>query len=150
MPARHVFLAVLICFVAPALAQDAAETARPVAGPPATAAYPVRQDATQWLGSNLIGAKVVSVSKESVGSIVNLVVNDNGAIEAAVISVGGVFGIGARDVAVTYDSLSIARSPKGEAIDHVTIQATKDDLRRASEFKSLKRQMAEAQTKRND
>ena len=60
---------------------------------------------------------------------------------------GGVFGIGARDVAVTYDSLSIARSRKGEAIDHVTIQATKDDLLHAVPFRSLKRQMADAQTK---
>jgi hypothetical protein len=138
-------VALALCLVVPALAQDTREPPAAVAeAPPATAAYPVRQDMSQWLGSNLIGAKVVSVGKERVGRIVNLVMNDNGAMEAAIIAVGGVFGFGAKDVAVTYESLSITRSPKGDAIDHVTIAATKDDLLRASEFKSLKRQVAEA------
>jgi len=56
-------------------------------------------------------------------------------------------GFGGRNVAVTYDSLVIVRNPKG-AIDHVTIAATKSDLRQAAEFTSLKRQMAEAHAKR--
>jgi hypothetical protein len=146
MRARSSVIAALaLCLVVPALAQDTREPAPAAAeAPPATASYPVRQDMSQWLGSNLMGAKVVSVSKERVGRIVNLVMNDTGAAEAVIIAVGGLFGIGAKDVAVTYESLSITRTRKGDAIDHVTIAATKDDLLRASEFKSLKRQMAEA------
>ena len=80
----------------------------------ATAAYPVRQDATQWLGSNLIGAKVVSASNETIGQVANLVVNEDGAIEAAVISIGGMFGFGRKDVAVTYKSLNIVRNTAGD------------------------------------
>src|SRR3954447_5041176 len=146
MRARSSVIAALaLCLVVPALAQDTREPAPAAAeAPPATASYPVRQDMSQWLGSNLMGAKVVSVSKERVGRIVNLVMNDTGAAEAVIIAVGGLFGIGAKDVAVTYESLSITRTRKGDAIDHVTIAATRDDLLRASEFKSLKRQMAEA------
>ena len=39
----------------------------------ATAAYPLRQDSSQWLGSNLIGAKVVSVTNERIGKVANLI-----------------------------------------------------------------------------
>jgi len=145
---RHVLVAAIaIGALVPALAQDSVP-ASPAAQVRATGAYPVRQDANQWLGSNLIGAKVVSATKERIGRVANLIVNENGAVEAVVIEVGGLFGMGARDVAVTYSSLSIMRNKAGDAIDHVTLAATKNDLLRAAEFKSLHRQIAEAQTKR--
>ena len=101
-----------LCALIPALVQDSIGSTD--IWPPAvraTAAYPMRQDATQWLGSNLIGAKVVSASNETIGKVANLVVNEDGAIEAAVISIGGgMLGIGRKDVAVTYKSLNIVRN----------------------------------------
>lgn len=114
----------------------------------ATAAYPLRQDSSQWLGSNLIGAHVVSVTNEKIGKVANLILNDDGKVEAAVIKVGGFLGLGGKTVAVTYDSLNISRNAKGDAIDHVTVAATKDDLLRAASFKSLRQQLAEVQEKR--
>ena len=136
--------AALLTVLAPALAQDRVE---PAQSEPhalrATASYPLRQDSTQWLGSNLITAKVVSAANERIGSIANLILNDNGQVEAAIIKVGGFMGFGGKSVAVTYDSLSIVRNSKGDAIDHVTVAATKDDLRRAAAFKSLRQQVAE-------
>jgi len=139
MVRRHLFAAAAACaMLVPALAQD-----NPVSRItlPATGAYPVRQDSSQVLGSNLIGAKVVSIGNETIGRVSNLVVNENGAVEAAVISVGGLFGH--KEVAVTFKSLIIARNKAGDAIDHVTLDATKDDLRQAAEFKPLSRQMIE-------
>jgi hypothetical protein len=115
----------------------------------ATAAYPERQDASQWLGLNLIGAKVVSANGETVGRIANLIVDENGTIASVVIEVGGLLGVGGKSVAVTYQSMQIARSKAGDAIDHVTIAATKDDLLRVAAFKSLRQQIADAQGKRN-
>jgi hypothetical protein len=106
-------------------------------------AYPARQDTSQWLGSNLIGAKVVSAANETIGRITNLVINDEGAIESVVIAVGGLLGVGAREVAVTYRSLAIIRTKAGDAIDHVTLAATRSDMRQAAEFKTLTQQMAE-------
>jgi hypothetical protein len=146
---RHsLIIAAALFALVPALAQDKPEVAPQPSEMRATAAYPTRQDAGQWLGLNLIGAKVVSASSDSVGKIANLVVNENGAVEAVVITVGGFLGIGGKDVAVTYDSLNIVRNRKGDGIDHVVIAATKADLRQAAKFKSLHRQMAEAQSKR--
>ena len=147
MLARHSLIAAaVLCALAPALAQDSNEAAPfwPSAVR-ATGAYPVRQDTNQMLGTNLIGAKVISASNETVGKIANLVINDDGAVEAAVISTSGLLGFRKKDVAVTYKSLNIVRTQKGDAIDHVTIAATKNDLRQAAEFKPLTRQMTEKQ-----
>jgi sporulation protein YlmC with PRC-barrel domain len=132
-----------LAMTAPALAQEP-----PAAPPRATAAYPLRHDSHQWLGSNLINARVVSASNERIGWVTNLILNDNGTVEAAVIKIGGFMGFGGKSVAVTYDSLSLVRNAKGDAIDHVTVAATRDDLRRAASFKSLRQQLAELKEKR--
>jgi len=138
---------VLAAFV-PALAQDAGNQTTTGALRATSGAYPARQALNQSLGSNLIGAKVVSASNETIGRIANLVINDDGSIESVVIAVGGLLGVGAKEVAVTYRSLNIVRTRTGEAIDHVTLAATKNDLRHAAEFKTLSQQMAERDTRR--
>lgn len=141
---RHAMIAaVLVCALVPALAQDSGSPAAPEGVLRATGAYPIRQDSNQWLGSNLIGAKVVSASRETIGRVGNIIVNEDGAVEAAVIKVGGLFGFGAKDVAVTYKSLNIVRNTSGDAIDHVTLAATKNDLRAAATFQSLRQQKAQ-------
>ena len=139
---RHALIAtVALGALVPALAQD---TGSPPGGAlRATGAYPIRQDVGQWLGSNLIGAKVMSASQEKIGRIANLVVNDDGAVEAAVISIGGVFGVGAKEVAVTYKSLNIVRNKSSDGIDHIVLAATKNDLRQAADFKTLREQKTE-------
>ena len=140
---RLLAAALILTWIAPALAQE------PAAAPPrATAAYPLRQDSHQWLGSNLISARVLSTSNERIGWVTNLILNESGTVEAAVIKVGGFMGFGGKSVAVTYDSLSLVRNAKGDAIDHVTVAATRDDLHRAASFKSLRQQLAELKEKR--
>ena len=141
MVPRHVLAtAAGLAMLGSALAQDSPISSTPQL--PATGAYPVRQDSSQWLGSNLIGAKVVSITNETIGRVTNLVVNENGAVEAAVISIGNFFGLRHKDVAVTYKSLIIARSKTGDAIDHVTLAATKKDLLQAASFQPLTQQNA--------
>jgi hypothetical protein len=147
-PRTYLAAGLLLAALAPALAQERAEVSLEPHAPRATAAYPLRQDSSQWLGSNLITARVVSASNERIGWITNLILNDSGTVEAAVIKVGGFMGFGGKTVAVTYDSLNIVRTAKGDAIDHVTVAATKDDLRRAAAFKSLRQQLAELKEKR--
>ena len=139
---RHLMMsAAAFCVLAPALSQDAVAPSSSALR--ATGVFPIRQDRSQWLGSNLIGATVMSASNEKIGRIANLVVNDDGAVEAAVISIGGVFGLGAKDVAVTYKSLNIVRNTSSDGIDHIVLAATKNDLRQAADFKTLREQKAE-------
>jgi sporulation protein YlmC with PRC-barrel domain len=140
--------AVVLAAIVPALAQDASDPTSSVPLRATGGAYPARQDTRQWLGSNLIGAKVVSASNETIGRVANLVINDDGAIESVVIAVGGLLGVGAKEVAVTYRSLNIVRTRTGDAIDHVTLAATKSDMRHAAEFKTLSQVMAEARARR--
>jgi hypothetical protein len=142
MLTRHSLAAAAIfCAFMPALAQDSGVPAPSwPSAVRATAAYPVRQDSSQVLGSNLVGAKVMSASSGAVGQVTNLVVNDDGAIEAVVIALTGLFGLAGKNVAVTYKSLNIVRNTAGDGIDHITIAATKSDLRRVAEFKPLSRQ----------
>src|SRR5262245_25513616 len=117
------FVVMLLC-AGPALAQGNASSSDIAAASGemrATAAYPARQDARQWLGLNLIGAKVVSQNGETIGRVSNLILDENGSVASAVIAVGGVFGIGAKNVAVTYQSLNIVRDQKGDAIEPVAV-----------------------------
>jgi hypothetical protein len=152
MPARP-FLALiaLLGLSGIALAQEAQSGA---AAPPApgelraTAAYPALQDPNQLLGLSLIGAKVISANGETIGRVANLIMDENGTVASVVIGVGGLLGMGTKNVAVTYQSLNIERNRAGDAIDHVTLAATKDELLRAAAFKSLHQQTAEAQAKR--
>ncbi|HKS62594.1 MAG TPA: PRC-barrel domain-containing protein [Xanthobacteraceae bacterium] len=149
MIARKTLAAGLVlAAMTPALAQERQPLQLSLFSLRATAAYPLRQDSSQWLGSNLIGASVVSATSERIGKITNLILSDDGKVEAAVIKVGGFLGLGGKTVAVTYDSLNISRNDKGDAIDHVTIAATRDDLLRAASFKSLRQQLAQVRERR--
>jgi sporulation protein YlmC with PRC-barrel domain len=65
--------------------------------------------------STLIGAKVVDSAGEEVGEIDDLVVSSETGDIQAVLSVGGVAGIGAKLVAVPFDDLQIA--PGGSSTD---------------------------------
>jgi hypothetical protein len=133
-----------VCALVPALAQDVPPSA--VSWPSAiraTAAYPVQQDASQFLGSNLVGATVRSGTNASIGTISNLLINENGAVESAVIAIPGIFGLTKKSVAVTYKSLNIVRNIAGDSIDHVTIASTRGDLLRVAEFKPLSKQKVE-------
>ena len=151
MLVRHVVIALALLGATSVV--SAQETQAPAEGAApaemrATAAYPARQDARQWLGLNLIGAKVVSQSGETIGRVSNLILDENGTVASAVIAVGGLFGIGAKNVAVTYQSLNIVRNDKGDAIDHIAVAASKENLLQSAGFKSLHQQLAEAEGKR--
>ena len=56
-----------------------------------------------------------------------------GKATAAVIGVGGFLGIGEHEVAVNFDSLKVARDGNGKAT--VTLNATKDSLKAAPQWK---------------
>ncbi|PWB61787.1 MAG: photosystem reaction center protein H [Bradyrhizobiaceae bacterium] len=102
----------------------------------ASPAFTDMQKQSQWLGSQLIGAKVVNNADESIGEINDLLVDDNGMVQAAVIGVGGFLGIGEKDVAVSFKELNVTRQDDGD-IDKVSVNYTKDQLKQAPEFKTV-------------
>src|SRR6201996_5455754 len=64
-----------------------------------------------WRTSKVVGLSVYNDSNESVGSINDLLTDKSGNIKAAVISVGGVLGVGAHLVAVPYDKVKFVNEP---------------------------------------
>jgi sporulation protein YlmC with PRC-barrel domain len=62
------------------------------------------------LASELIGMRVQTPSGERVGEVRDLVLSSGNAVSAAVVSIGGFLGLGAKPVEVPYDKLAIDRS----------------------------------------
>lgn len=121
---------------APSGTTNAAQTTAP-----ATAKFVSTQSSGQWLGSDLMGTDVVTANDEKLGSISDVVVDRDGSIVAAVIDVGGFLGIGAKPVAVSFDSLTPTPTDNGEK---VVVSLTKEELNAAPEFKSLEDNRSEA------
>jgi sporulation protein YlmC with PRC-barrel domain len=64
-----------------------------------------------WRASKVVGLNVYNEKNENVGSINDLLMDKSGSIKAAVISVGGFLGMGARLVAVPYDKVKFVTEP---------------------------------------
>jgi len=92
------------------------------------------QDSSEWRSSKLVGASVYGPDDKSIGSIDDLIVDQQGAIKAAVIGVGGFLGVGQKDVAVPFDALKIQRKANSSSIDKITVSYTKDELTNAPKF----------------
>jgi sporulation protein YlmC with PRC-barrel domain len=64
-----------------------------------------------WRASKVVGLNVYNAQNENVGSINDLLTDKSGNIKAAVISVGGFLGMGARLVAVPFDKMKFSTEP---------------------------------------
>ncbi|QIB34444.1 PRC-barrel domain-containing protein [Ancylobacter pratisalsi] len=107
---------------------------------PATPKFVSAQSSGQWLGSELIGTEVVTSTDENLGEISDLVMERDGSVIAAVIDVGGFLGIGAKPVAVSFESLTPTPTDDGQKI---VVAMTKEELNAAPEFKTLEQQRDE-------
>lgn len=91
------------------------------------------QSPDQWLGSKLVGLRVKGAGDENIGSINDLLIDKDGTIKAAVIGVGGFLGIGQKNVAVSFESLDMMRTPDGT--QEARLLLTKAELEGAPDFK---------------
>jgi hypothetical protein len=149
MPKRIALLAAAAALAAmPALAQQSTSPASPDKSAQPTQTMPAQpsqtqssqpsrsfvdaQSSDQWLGSTLIGLKV-SAGDENIGSISDLLVDKDGKVVAAVIGVGGFLGIGKKNVAVPFETLTLSRNPDGN--EQATIRLSKTELEKAPDFK---------------
>jgi hypothetical protein len=139
MAFRHALLAATIAGVlaaATASAQTPAPAAAPASGQGDERRPTADTDRTESTGdfnlagdvsaSALIGAKIRNESKETVGTVEDLFVDDRGAITTVVVSVGGFLGVGARSVGVKWSD--VRRSRDGNDVVLVTTLG-KDELK---------------------
>ena len=81
--------------------------------------------------SGIVGKSVRSSADEDMGRIVDVIVNQDGHVRAAIIDFGGFLGVGSRKIAVAWSAL---RFPSAGQLDPVNVELTRDQVRLAPEF----------------
>lgn len=82
--------------------------------------------------SGIVGKSVRSNADEDMGRIVDIIVNQDGHVRAAIIDFGGFLGIGTRKIAVDWRVLKF--SPAGKP-GGITLELTRNQVRVAPEYK---------------
>ena len=80
---------------------------------------------------SVLGKEVRTSVDESMGRIVDVVVDRDGRVRAAVIDFGGFLGVGSRKIAVDWKALRF----DGSKPDLVTSELTRDQVKAAPEYK---------------
>ncbi len=81
----------------------------------------------------ILGRQVLSSAGEDMGRVIDIVVDRNGQVRAAVIDFGGFLGVGNRKVAVDWATLRFA--PTGSKDDRITLELTRDQVNAAPEYR---------------
>lgn len=103
------------------------------AKPDSTAAEAVVIDAgNAMLVTRIIGSSVFTPAGENIGDINDLIFDNNGTIQAAVVGIGGFLGMGEKDVAVPLSRISAVRDDTNAI--KLTIQASREELDQAPAF----------------
>ena len=111
---------------APPTAQESPKEAAPAPPPSVTII-----GATEAHG--VLGRDVRSPANEDMGRIVDVIVDRQGTVRAAVIDFGGFLGVGSRKIVVDWSALHFGRvADKGESI---TLELTKEQVMAAPEYK---------------
>jgi sporulation protein YlmC with PRC-barrel domain len=98
---------------APAFAQS-------TAAPPKPTDFLTQEKPDQWRASKLAGVAIYGDNDQKVGSITDILVGHDGKAQYIVIGVGGFLGIGKKDVAVPFESVTFSEQP----VRRTTAQAT--------------------------
>lgn len=84
------------------------------------------------LVTRIIGSSVFTPAGENIGDINDLIFDNNGTIQAAVVGIGGFLGMGEKDVAVPLNRINAVRDENNAL--KLTIQASRDELDKAPAF----------------
>jgi sporulation protein YlmC with PRC-barrel domain len=114
MLAKYVTAGIAGSLLLASAAFAAENNATTTASPPAPATQSSASSTSfqgDWRASKVVALNVYNEKNENVGSINDLLMDKSGSIKAAVISVGGFLGMGARLVAVPYDKVKFVTEP---------------------------------------
>ena len=109
------------------------------AGAPAPKPIP-EQAEHQVRAQSLLGVDV-SNGQDTIGKVSDLVVTDDGRVDAIVVGVGGFLGIGEKRVALAWDSIKLTEQDGGRVI---LVSATREQLEGMPTYKTLEDKQAEA------
>jgi sporulation protein YlmC with PRC-barrel domain len=104
-------------------------TREPTITRPATPGSPTMSSMNEVYASRLIGANVKNAQGENLGKIDELVIDPKDArIKAAILSVGGVLGLGAKSVAIPWEKVSMGT---GTDEDTLVVAMAREELEKA-------------------
>ncbi len=105
----------------------AARADDPPPPPPASSVHTVQPEAAEAI----LGSSVTGPDGKDIGRLVDVLVDENGQPQAAVIDFGGFMGVGNRKVAVHWSALHFNPGSSGH---QVTLEMTPDQIKAAPEF----------------
>ncbi len=128
-PMASTAVAVLLAMAAPVA--NAADTQRNTANQQGvTATNPAGSDQIkpdQMRASKIIGADAYDRNNQKLGDVQDIILDKDGTVSAVVIKVGGVAGIGGKNVAVKPSDIKTDNN-------RLTVNRTKDQLQQAAEY----------------
>jgi hypothetical protein len=140
MRARILSAFVVAAAIAVLPAAKAADDGSPPAtkaAPQGTAKEPAPPPSVTVIGARdahgILGREVRSAANEDMGRIVDVIVDREGAVRAAVIDFGGFLGVGSRKIVVDWNALHFGRVANKS--DSITLQLTKEQVTAAPEYK---------------
>lgn len=113
----------------------------PAVTPPPAEALIQSQRPNEIRGENLIGATVINPEGEEVGKVKDILFDTSGTATGVVLSVGGILGVGAKDVGLNWSELDMRPEPG----DVVRINYSKAQLEAAPPFQTQEALEAESQ-----
>jgi hypothetical protein len=136
---------ILIAFVAAAFAvssiadaaDDSGSPQANKAAPQETAKEPAPPPSVTVIGARdahgILGREVRSAANENMGRIVDVIVDREGTVRAAVIDFGGFLGVGSRKIVVDWNALHFGSVANKS--DSITLELTKEQVTAAPEYK---------------
>src|ERR1700730_15271474 len=125
-------LTVAINVALPENAPAPARTGQPANTPTATpAAPPAETILNNHEAEGILGREVLSAANENMDHIVDVMVDRNGRVRAAIIDFGGFLGVGSRKIAVEWSALHF---PPAQPDAHITLELTRDQVKAAPEY----------------
>lgn len=88
-------------------------------------------DAKVMSASDFVGKRVYSKNGDDIGEVNDLIVTDNGSVQAVILGVGGFLGMGEKDVAVSMASIEMIQDGSNVRL---VVDGTKDQFNAAPTY----------------
>ena len=115
---------------------DSDKAAPPAAGPATPLAIPESTILNKHEVEGVLGREVRSATDEDMGRIVDVLVDRDGKVRAAIVDFGGFLGVGSRKIAVDWNALHFPQP--GKPGGRIALELTRDQVRTAPEYKEGK------------
>jgi hypothetical protein len=100
------------------------------------AGFLTSKEENQFFADDLTGQNIKSLVEddEEIGTIDNVLLNEDGEVVAVTVSVGGFFGMGDKTVAIEWDALELSRDDDGEYV--ISVSVSQEEIENAEEFQA--------------